>query len=444
MTMSKSSALESNMVARDALACRALHPMNMRPDLSPRGLRRNRDRWLWTAFFIICAAYFWFRFLYHQAGGRLYRHAAQCLWDHQVIQVCDKDFTYPPFFAFVMLPSVAMPMWLTLVVWFVITVACAIWCCFLVEQIVVFTFAGGWSERDLELLRLFAVFVSLKFILAVFENQGFDLLALPALLLGILALAQKRDLLAGASIATAAALKVTPLLFLPYLLFKRRFTAAACFAGVLALLCFLPDLFFRPMNGQVGYFAAWIHGVAVAGLTENAAAAPHPFWTGANPSNISIRGALGLMLDGTGYQDQFLLWLRIAQAAFATLIAAMLLASRNKDLIAVDAAVLIIAMLMLSPMSSRDHFVQLLLPYYLIVAGVMRDRKAPIAGIACLVLSFIFTGIPREIVPRAYSEFMQMHSDAVYATILLLVYLGAMIRSPERWEMRASKRSASY
>jgi hypothetical protein len=182
--------------------------------------------------------------------------------------------------------------------------------------------------------------------------------------------------------------------------------------------------------------------VAVAGLTENAAAAPHPFWTGANPFNISIRGALGLMLDGTAYQDQFLLWLRIAQVAFASAIAAMLLVSRNKDLIAVDSAVLIIAMLMLSPMSSRDHFVQLLLPYYLIVAGVMRDRKTPMVGIAILVLSFIFTGVPREIVPRAYSEFMWMHSDAVYATMMLLVYLGAMIRSPERWEMRASKRES--
>jgi hypothetical protein len=404
---------------------------------------KHRNQWLWTGLAIICGAYFRFRFLKHPGGAELYRHAAQCLWDHQIIQACDRLFTYPPFFALVMLPSMAMPMWLTLVVWFVITVACAIWCCRLVEQIVVISFAGSWSERDRELLRLIAIFVSLKFILAVFENQGFDLLGLTALLLGIRALVQKRDVFAGAALAASAAIKVTPLLFLPYLIFKRRFTAAASFACILALLCFLPDLLFRPVHGEVGYFAAWLRDVAFTGLTENAAAAPHPFWTGANPYNLSIRGALGLMLDGTTYQDHFVLWLRIAQIAFASLIASMLLVSRAKDMIAFDSAILIVAMLMLSPMSSRDHFVQLLLPYYVITAGVMRDRKAPMVGVACLVLSFILTGIPREIVPRAYSEFMGMHSDAVYGTSLLLIYLGAMIRRPERFEIGANKHPSS-
>jgi hypothetical protein len=90
-------------------------------------------------------------------------------------------------------------------------------------------------------------------------------------------------------------------------------------------------------------------------------------------------------------------------------------------------------MLMLSPMSSRDHFASLLLPYYLIVAGVMRAQRAAFIGVAILVLNFWFTGIPREIVPRAYSEFMRMHSDSVYATLLLLVYLGMLIRFPKSW-----------
>jgi hypothetical protein len=49
------------------------------------------------------------------------------------------------------------------------------------------------------------------------------------------------------------------------------------------------------------------------------------------------------------------------------------------------------------------------------------------------VLSFWFTGIPREIVPNAYSEFVRMHSDSVYATLLLLAYLGMMIWSPKSW-----------
>ncbi len=142
---------------------------------------------------------------------------------------------------------------------------------------------------------------------------------------------------------------------------------------------------------------------------------------------------MALALDGTSYASDFKTWLRVLQLAFVAVIGAMLLASRKKDLIAIDGAVLIIAILMLSPMSSRDHFVSLILPYYLIVAGAMRAQQAPFIGVTILVLSFWFTGIPREIVPHAYSEFVKMHSDSVYATLLLLVYLGMMIRSPQSW-----------
>jgi hypothetical protein len=216
----------------------------------------RRDRYLWAALYVGCTAYFFLHYIKHPGGAVLYRDAARCLWDQKVLQVCDWIFTYNPAFAFVMLPSIAIPMWLLLAVWFAITVACTIWCCRLCERLVVTTFQGEWSDRDRELLRLFGILISLKFIVAVFENQGFDLLVLPAVLIGILALAQGRDVLSGVSLASAAALKVTPLLFLPYLVFKGRFVAAAVFAVALTLFCFLPDMFFHPQAGAHGYFLA--------------------------------------------------------------------------------------------------------------------------------------------------------------------------------------------
>lgn len=147
----------------------------------------HRDRYLWGALYVGCAAYFFFHFIRHPAGGWLYRHAAQCLWDQKVLQVCDPAFTYTPTFAFIMLPSIAMPMLLMLAIWFAITVACAIWSCRLCERLVVTNFQGKWPDRDREWLRLFSILISLKFLLAVFENQGFDLLVLPLILIGVLA-----------------------------------------------------------------------------------------------------------------------------------------------------------------------------------------------------------------------------------------------------------------
>jgi len=42
---------------------------------------------------------------------------ASCLWHGQMLQVCDQGFTYPPFFALVMLPFAPMPLWLRDFVW---------------------------------------------------------------------------------------------------------------------------------------------------------------------------------------------------------------------------------------------------------------------------------------------------------------------------------------
>jgi hypothetical protein len=393
----------------------------------------HRDRWLWFGFVLAAAAYYVFHFNKYVGGLTLYRHAAECLWTQQVLQACDAAFTYPPVFAFLMLPFAAMPMWLATLIWYAITLFCTVWCCWICEKLTERMFPGQWLDREREWLRLFGILISLKFILAVYEDQAYDLLVLPLILYGILALTDRRDVMAGAALAAAAAFKVTPLIFLPYLVFKRRFMAAAIFVVVLLAISFLPDLFLHPQGAAHGYFITWVRDVATAGLLEDPSNSKNAFWTGANPLNLSLRGALALAVDHTSYQADFLFWLRVVQLAFIGVIGTLVLMSARAQMIPVEGALLIISMLMLSPMTGRGHLVGLLLPYYLIVAAVIRDRKTTWIGIACLALSFSCSGIPREIVPRAFSEFMRMHSDSVYATLVLIVYFAIIIRSPGRW-----------
>jgi hypothetical protein len=95
-------------------------------------------------------------------------------------------------------------------------------------------------------------------------------------------------------------------------------------------------------------------------------------------------------------------------------------------MIPLEGALLIISALMLAPMTGRGHYVGLLLPYYLIVAGVLMDRNNGRFGIAALGISYSLSGIPREIVPSAFSEFMRMHSDIIYATLILIVYFAVL------------------
>ena len=79
-------------------------------------------------------------------------------------------------------------------------------------------------------------FVSLKFVLAVFEWQAYDTLAYFFVLAGLWAIVVNRALWGAVLLALAAAIKATPLVFLPYLVVKRRFLAAAIFTVVFIVL----------------------------------------------------------------------------------------------------------------------------------------------------------------------------------------------------------------
>lgn len=198
---------------------------------------------------IFAAAAYYPRFVKLPAGMETFPQAAACLWHGQVLQVCDPGFTYPPFFALVMLPFVPMPLWLRDLVWYAVTLAATIGVFKLSETIAGKSLTAPLARAELFWLRVLALLLSAKFILAVFENQAYDALILVAVLVGLLALSEDRPLAAGAGLALATALKATPLIFLPYLLWKRHFAAAAAFVVVYALASLLPDLLFAPPLG---------------------------------------------------------------------------------------------------------------------------------------------------------------------------------------------------
>ena len=77
--------------------------------------------------------------------------------------------------------------------------------------------------------------------LAVFEYQAYDTLAAFIVFLGLWGIVQDRSFVSGALLALAAAIKATPLVFLPDLVVKRRFLTAAIFIVVFVALWLSPD-----------------------------------------------------------------------------------------------------------------------------------------------------------------------------------------------------------
>jgi hypothetical protein len=386
----------------------------------------------WLIFAIAAAAYYP-RFA-KPGGIALYSHAGRCLWEQQPLQQCVLEFTYPPAFAFV-IPFISLSVTAQTIVWYIISLGCVVVCCALSEKIALRMIPGPWSTRDIIWLRVIGILLSLKFILAVYENQAYDLLILPFILLGTFALVDRRDIAGGASLAIAAAMKVTPVIFLPYLIVRRRFTAAAVFVVVLIAASFIQDVFLTPQGTPHGYFVTWINDIAAPGILEKGSTARLPFWDGVNIYNLSLRGALARAVYLTDYQQYFLEILRGTQVIFIGIVGLLILFSmRTKALIPVEICLLIIAMLMLSPMTSRTHFVNLILPYFLLAAAWLKDRETKWLGGIILALSFAgCTGIPRDLVPKGFTEYARDHNDIMLGTLVLIIYLAVIIFRPGQW-----------
>ena len=397
----------------------------------------------WLVILIAAAAYYP-RFIKYPAGIELYPQAAACLLRGEMLQACDIGFSYPPIFAFLMLPFEPMPLWLRGLVWYLITFGATIGSFKLSEMMARRAVAVPLSGVELIWLRLVGLLLSLKLMLAVFENQAYDALVLVILLFGLAALTTGREFWSGAGLALAAALKATPLIFLPYLLWKRHYLAAAAFVVVFLGASFLPDLFFTPAGAAHGYFVTWLRDVAGASFGVSAQV-QYAFWAGPNIMNHSLHGAVSLNIDEATRHALNHAVLYAVDGAFALVVGALIVLSpRRPESIAIDGSLLLISMLMLSPMTSRSHYVALLLPYLTLLALNFRDMRTRNLGRAVLALSFALVTLSgNDIVGQAVTVWAYAHSAMVLGTLVLLIYFAPLVIDRYRRERGASTSAAT-
>jgi hypothetical protein len=368
-------------------------------------------------------------------GLSLYLEAAQCMLRGMPLQSCDPTFTYPPIFAFVMIPLVPLPLVLQNLVWYLLTLGSIVGGVILSGRMTQLIVPDDWSERDLARLYGLGVLLNLKFIFAAFSNQSYDALVVLLVLGGIMALATDRPMWAGASLAGATALKATPLLFLPYLVAKQHYRAAVVMALILAAACVLPDLIFAIGSGpeRGSYLLDWIRQVAQPALTEKLDGNPITFWLASNTDNNSLRGLVGMYFDD--YSPPFR---HVLYAVYTVYCAGLVWVLRSTGdgarAVAIDGSLLLVSMLLLSPMSSQSHHIALVLPVFAIVAiwlkgdGTLRRT----AGLL-LIASFILTNASsRDIVGRTVTFWAKEYRLIVFNALLAAAFLAilALRRQP--------------
>ena len=129
--------------------------------------------------------------------------------------------------------------------------------------------------------------------------------------------------------------------------------------------------------------------------------------------NHSLRGAVALNVNEVHHRGLFEAALASADGCFMVVVA---VSPRRLQSIAIDGSLLLIAMLMLSPMTSRSHYVELL-PYLTLLALNWRDQHTGRHGRAVLLTSFALVTLDgNDAVGQAFTVWAYRHSAMVLGT----------------------------
>lgn len=374
---------------------------------------------------------YYFRFAEYDWGMMpTYSPVGDCLMRGEHLATCAHAFPYPPLFALLMVPLTYLPMWARNVVWYGVLLSATYGCFRICEMLAVRTFRV--AREELFWLRLLSVVLSLKFVLSVFENQAYDTLVFFFILVGLYGLSQYRTVAAATGLAAATALKPTPALMLVYALFLRKWNVVALGVVVWVALSLLPDVFFTPNQPGPGFLLTWIADVMIGGLLGTTPDAYYPLMKDVGLLNQSLKGFVFGILHGRSGADLaahartilYVVYLVYGLAALAVL----LLSAKVEGALLWGASVILISMLLLSPVSSKSHFVVLLLPHMAIVAYLIRHREAWRAVVPLLCASFVLNTLTSKLfLGRELSNQMLTSGCITLGTLLLLAAVAVVV-----------------
>ena len=333
----------------------------------------------------------------------VYLVAAQGLRAGTDIFAWGNGYVYPPFGALLAVPFTFLPAWLAKAAWVALNLASAF---VLVRGAWRLSGArlpgeAGTGWRDHVVVWLGAAAAG-GLVVDVMTNRQTDLMVAALMVYGAELLLRGRSLTAGGLFGLAAALESAPLLWAPYLAWKRRWLASAAVAATFLFVNWLPDALYPTAEPRL---AQWGRRMVAPIAAENF---DPGMWASAITFNHSLSGVLNRWLT----TDQVVMgrevlslprtermtstelkrWVYGAGLGLTLLgLAAMRRRGRTPIGSAAEFGMVLTLLLLLSPMSSKPHFCTLLVPQWLLARLAWRrgDRLLMAATAATAVAGLL-------------------------------------------------------
>jgi hypothetical protein len=257
-------------------------------------------------------------------------------------------------------------------------------------------------------------------------------LVLLALMLGALvALRAKREILAGGLIAVAAAIKAFPVLAIIYLLYRRHWKAAATLVATLLLLLLILPAPFRGFERAWHDLEKWSAGMfKYSEVTVGQR--PMRSYTWKNQSLVGVTNRLLRHVDAdTASAPHRAIYVNFADLKFLVVNAIIVVVAlalgilfiaamprrdlRTAESDAVEFALLLLLMLMITPLSFGYFYCWLMLPFAVVTQRILAGKgSAALWSLPALALLALGLAFPRG---------AQLYGNTFFATLLLFIGL---------------------
>jgi ubiquinone/menaquinone biosynthesis C-methylase UbiE/membrane-associated phospholipid phosphatase len=383
------------------------------------------------------------------------RASARLLAGEEIYRAVDyKQFSYPPFFALPAMPLLALPEILQAPAWYLVSLLAMVAGVVVVMR-QIWPMLGAPGERvgpsHIIFIALLAL-LSWVHLTASIEYGSHDLLLFFLLALGMSAWAAGTPVWAGIFLGLGAAAKATPLLFLPVFLWRREFRAAGVLAATATAATLAEDVLFPRRDGSL-WVAVW-YRMFVSPLEVGGPAHVNGVWWPSNHLNQSLSATLyRLFTEIPGYArkvpDVSLLnpgptavhaVILIGQLAVLGLLARVTRRCRHPtgppeerafQLLGVAGAVCA-AMLLLSPMTGRQHFAILFVPLAVCLADFLRQARAALVGIFLAMILLLGLMTAKDVVGRATADQFLAHGSLTACALLALLATAWVLHARRR------------
>jgi alpha-1,2-mannosyltransferase len=353
------------------------------------------------------------------------------------------NFPYPPIMAMILEPLMHVPPLAGSLGWFLLKLGMTV-----LAFTLVFRLVETIAEPFPPWAKAVTVMLSLRPITGDLSHGNINLFILLLVVAALFAFHRRKDWLAGIVLALGIACKVTPALFVPYLLWKRAWKSLwGCALGLVVFLVLVPGLRFG-FERNLTLLRHWADNMVAPFVVQGTVTSDH--------LNQSLPGLVFRLMthnpsghDPLGLNPEYENFVTLDQRQAGWLIKGCMLAfagviiwscrtsirTRQGWRLAAEYSLVILGMLLFSERTWKHHCVTLMIPFAVLSYFVAVCRPAHsmryylLGSLAAVVLLMTLTSTPGFGVMDNLAQRAEVYGAYVWAYLVLIGALVAILRS---------------